>query len=137
MKTKLLISSLIIPIMSYSQSLSITKVIGYASESDINFITTELSQKGFSVKKSVVEGYPMYSYKKSSGETLSIGRNEELRMVIYKPSYEVYQTFKTKVLTPEFHFSYSYKNNNYYESTFMRIGVNDTNGIISFFKPIK
>ena len=123
--------------LCFPQSLSITKVVGYASESNMNLISSELQQKGFTLQKSTVDGYPMHSYKKSSGEVINITRNDELRMVIYKPSYEVYKVFKNKVLTKEFQYAYSYKNNDYYESNFMRIGYNDLNGIISFFKPLK
>lgn len=123
--------------ISFSQSLSVTKVVGYASESNMNVITQDLQQKGFSLKKSTAEGYPMYSFKKSNGEVINVTRNDELRMVVYKPSYEVYKVFKNKLLTKEFQFAYSYRNNDYYESNFMRIGANDINGIISIFKPLK
>lgn len=66
-----------------------------------------------------------------------MGKNSELFMFVYMPEYSVYEILKNKILTPDFKYSYSYKNSKYYENWKIRVGINDVGGIISVFEPLK
>ena len=58
-------------------------------------------------------------------------------MLTYKADYAVYKILKNKILTSDYQHSYNYRNAKYYENGYTRVGVDDINGIISVFKPIK
>lgn len=120
----------------YSQSLSASKILNFTNSQNIKLISNELKQKGFVLKVRNKGGFTFYDFNKQE-EVISITRNDELFMVVYKCNFSVFQVMKSKLLTPDFVYSYNYKNNDYYENSKMRIGVNNLNGIISVFKPLK
>lgn len=96
---------------------------------------------GFVFNKKYTEpNFTEYSYNKngSSGlEKFNIGFNDELFMIVYKPATNFYSSMKEIMLTNDFAYSYSFKNNKYYVDGSMRIGINDINEIISFFVKLK
>lgn len=126
----------LLPIAISSQSLSASKLYEYANFQNIQAISKELKIKGFVTSSKIRDGYKINDFKKAS-EQLWISSNDELFMVIYKPSYTIYILLKEKLLTDEFAYAYTYNNNKYYETKEIRLGFNDLNGIISIFKPLK
>ena len=129
-----------VTVIIFGQSLSASKLLQYANSQNILVISKELKQLGFQTKIDNSEGYPIYQFAKKTSrglEKIEMGNNSELFMFIYKSETAVYEILKSKVLTSDFKYSYSYKNAKYYESKKMRIGADDKNGIISIFKPLK
>ena len=131
---------ILFPIFFSAQSISASKILDYANSQNISLITKELKQLGFQTKTDNSEGYPIYQFAKKTSrgiENIEMAKNTELFMFTYKPANDVYNIIKDKILTSDFQFAYNYKNTKYYENGRMRIGVDDTNGIISVFKPLK
>ena len=131
---------ILFPIFFSAQSISASKILDYANSQNISLITKELKQLGFQTKTDNSEGYPIYQFAKKTSrgiENIEMAKNTELFMFTYKPANDVYNIIKDKILTSDFQFAYNYKNSKYYENGRMRIGVDDTNGIISVFKPLK
>ena len=129
-----------LPIVFSAQSISASRLLYYANYQNISSITKELKQLGFQTKTDNSEGYPIYQFAKKTSrgiENIEMAKNTELFMFTYKPANDVYNIIKDKILTSDFQFAYNYKNTKYYENGRMRIGVDDTNGIISVFKPLK
>lgn len=126
--------------ISFSQSISASRILYYANSQNIGVVTKELKQLGFQTRTDSSEGYPIYQFAKKASrgvENIEMGRNSELFMLTYKPAPDVYIIIKNKILTSDFQFAYNYKNAKFYENGKMRIGVNDKSGIISVFKPLK
>ena len=119
-----------------AQSISASKMLFFVNLQNPSKISTELKKLGFLSSIKDKGEFTMYEYKKGS-EYLTITRNDELFMVVYRPSYSAYSVLKSKLLTGDYVYAYNYKNNDYYENSKMRIGVNELNGIISLFKPLK
>lgn len=129
-----------LPILFSAQSISASKILDYANSQNISLITKELKQLGFQTKTDNSEGYPIYQFAKKTSrgiEKIEMGKNTELFMFTYKLANDVYNIIRDKILTSDFQFAYNYKNSKYYENGKMRIGINDTSGIISVFKPLK
>ena len=129
-----------LPIVFSAQSISASRLFTYSNSQNIEIISKELEQLGFQTRMDNSEGYPIYQFAKKTTrgtERNDIGSNSELFMVIYRPEKSIYEILKTKILTPDFKYSYVYKNAKYFENNFMRIGADDVNGIISIFKPLK
>ena len=129
-----------LPIVFSAQSISASRLLYYANYQNISSITKELKQLGFQTKTDNSEGYPIYQFAKKTSrgiENIEMAKNTELFMFTYKPANDVYNIIKDKILTSDFQFAYNYKNTKYYENGRMRIGVDDTKGIISVFKPLK
>ena len=129
-----------LPILFSAQSISASRILYYANYQNISSITKELKQLGFQTKTDNSEGYPIYQFAKKTSrgiEKIEMGKNTELFMFTYKPANDAYNIIKDKILTSDFQFAYNYKNGKYYENGKMRIGINDTTGIISAFKPLK
>lgn len=131
---------ILFPIFFSAQSISASKILDFANSQNISLITKELKQLGFQTKTDNSEGYPIYQFAKKTSrgiENIEMAKNTELFMFTYKPANDVYNIIKDKILTSDFQFAYNYKNTKYYENGRMRIGVDDTKGIISVFKPLK
>lgn len=131
---------LMFSIISYSQSISASRILYFASSQNIDAIIKELKQLGFKTRTDNSEGYTIYQFLKKTRrgvEQVEMGKNTELFMFTYKPEYSVYSILKGKILTSDFKYSYSYKNTKYYENGKTRIGDDETKGIISVFKPLK
>ena len=131
---------MVVSVITFGQSLCASKLLQFASSQNISIITKELKQLGFQTRTDNSEGYPIYQFAKKTSrglEKIEMGNNSELFMFIYKSESAVYEILKSKILTSDFKYSYSYKNTKYYENEKMRIGVDDKNGIISIFKPLK
>ncbi len=140
MKKILLYLLVSFPIFLTAQSISASKILQYASSQNIFTISSELKQLGFQTRTDNSEGYPIYQFAKKTSrgvEKLEVGRNSELFMLTYKADYAVYKILKNKILTSDYQHSYNYRNAKYYENGYTRVGVDDINGIISVFKPIK
>ena len=140
MKKALIYFLLTLPLIFTGQSLSASKLLQYGNLQNSSIITKELQQLGFQTKTDSSEGYPIYHFTKKTSrglERIEMGNNSELFMFIYKSESAVYEILKSKILTSDFKYSYSYKNAKYYENKKMRIGTDDKNGIISIFKPLK
>ena len=128
------------PMFYFAQSISASRLLYYANNQNIGTITKELKQLGFQTRMDNSEGYAIYQFAKKTSrgvEKIEMGKNSEIFMFTYKPEFSVYEILKNKLLTSDYHYTYSYKNTKYYENGRMRIGVDDTNGIISVFKPLK
>ena len=140
MKKALIYFLITLPLIFTAQSISASKLLQYGNLQNISIITKELKQLGFQTKIDNSEGYPIYQFAKKTSrglEKIEMGNNSELFMFIYKSESAVYEILKSKILTSDFKYSYSYKNAKYYENEKMRIGADDKNGIISIFKPLK
>jgi len=140
MKKILLIVAMCIftSLMCNAQSISASKIMKYIENQKQTEIAKELLSMGFVYDgKETNNNMTMYSYSKKANnglEKLTIGYNDELFIVHYKPTTnEIYSSIKEKMLTSDFGYSYSYKTTKYYENGSMRIGVNDTSKSISFF----
>lgn len=124
----------------FAQSVSASRLFYYTNIQNIGAISKELKQLGFQIKTDNSEGYSIYQFTKKSPravENIEMGKNSELFMFTYKPEFSVYKVLKSKMLTSDFQYAYSYKNAKYYENGKLRIGADDVNGIISIFKPLK
>jgi len=121
-----------------AQSLSTSKILDYLEKQDMSIISADLVKLGFtSTEKKETTVFKGYGYSKNDefgSEKVNIAINDELFSVIYKPATKnIYSAIKEKMLTKDFPYSYSYQATKYYESSAMRIGINDRNSIISFF----
>lgn len=140
MKKLLFYVLVMLPLLFTAQSISASKFLQYTNSQNVALISKELKHLGFQTRTDNSEGYPIYQFAKKSTrgiEKIEIGKNSELFMFTYKAEYSVYEILKNKILTSDYQYSYSYKNTKYYENGNMRIGIDDTNGIISAFKPLK
>lgn len=121
-----------------AQSISASKIISYLNGQNISDISSDLLKLGFiSGEKKKTSIFSGYAYSKNSEygtEKLNIAINDELFSIIYSPATQsMYSAIKEKMLTKDFKYSYSHQVTKYYENTTMRIGVNDSSKIISFF----
>lgn len=140
MKKLLFYVLVMLPLLFTAQSISASKFLQYTNSQNVALISKELKHLGFQTRTDNSEGYPIYQFAKKSTrgiEKIEIGKNSELFMFTYKAEYSVYEILKNKILTSDYQYSYSYKNTKYYENGNMRIGIDDTNGIISAFKTLK
>lgn len=127
---------------TYGQSLSASKILTFLESQNTTEIITELNSSGFkSIGQESDYNIGIQSFIKSDRlgkEHIELGNNNELFMIIYKPvSKEYFTALKSKLLTSEFIYAYELKNNKYYESKNMRIGVNTKSNILSFFVALK
>lgn len=125
-----------------AQSLSASKIINYLHGQNQTEISADLLMQGFILaEKKETAMFKGYAYTKKSSygiENFNLAVNDELFSIIYKPATtDIYSAIKEKMLTKDFIYSYSYQTTKYYESSNIRIGVNDTNKIISFFVKLK
>ncbi|AZA52759.1 hypothetical protein [Chryseobacterium sp. G0201] len=131
---------LFLPLLYTSQSISASKLLDYINIQNSETITKELKQLGFQTRVDNSEGYPIYRFAKETSrgiEKIEVGKNTELFMITYRPEYTAYEILRNKILTSDFQYAYSYKSTKYYENSTMRIGADNTNGIISVFKQLK
>lgn len=121
-----------------AQSISASKILGYLNGQKQSVISADLLKLGFTQPdKKESTTFTGYAYTKKGElgiEYLSIVINDEIFSVLYKPATTaLYSALKEKMLTKDFVYTYSYLTAKYYESSDMRIGINDTNNVISFF----
>jgi len=138
LKAILVIIAVVIASNINAQSISASKIFKYLDNQKQTEISKELLSMGFVFRgKETHYNATWYSYHKTGSyglEKFTVSYMDELFCIIYEPATnEVYSTFKEIMLTRDFGYSYSYKNTKYYENDRMRIGVNDTSKIISFF----
>lgn len=144
MKANYLLTTLIFVLSlstnAISQSVTASKILSYLKSQSQIEISKDLVKIGFVFDKKYTEpNLTEYSYNKNGNygiEKFNISFNDELFMIVYKPANS-YSSMKEIMLTNDFVYSYSYKNNKYYVNGSMRIGINDTSGIISFFVKLK
>lgn len=133
----------LISFSTYGQSISASKILSYLDSQSLTKIKSELASSGFKSmgQESDYNNIQIQSFMKSDRlgkEHIELGKNSELFMFVYKPvSKEYFTALKSKLLTSEFVFAYKLKNNKYYESENMRIGVNTKSNILSFFVALK
>lgn len=137
-----LIISLGISTNTNAQSISASKIINYLDSQKQSEISSDLLRLGFVLtEKKETAMFTGRAYTKKSGygiESLNLAVNDELFSIIYKPATsDIYSAIKEKMLTKDFIYSYSYQVTKYYESSNMRIGINDTSKTISFFVTLK
>ena len=125
-----------------AQSVSATKILNILENQNLAKIKTELVGLGFKqMGKATDYNVQINSFMKSDRmgrEHIELGKNSELFMFVYKPANkDLYNALKTKLLTSDFKYSYSYKDDKFYETDFMRTGAKDKYGIISFFVALK
>lgn len=121
---------------AYGQSVSVTKILSLVESRSVDIVSKELFELGFKLEESTVEdGFKIKQFSKhikSNKESMMISINSELFMTSYKTTQkEAYDILKQKLLTSNFKYAYSYKNNLYYESNSMRIGLNNSANIIT------
>lgn len=137
-----LIVSLGILTNANAQSISASKIFNCLDSQRQTEVSADLLRLGFTLtEKKETTMFKGYAYTKKSSygiENFNLAVNDELFSVIYKPATsDIYSAIKEKILTEDFRYSYSYQVTKYYENSNMRIGVNDTNKIISFFVKLK
>lgn len=142
MKTLILLMLIALSSQVYGQSISASQIITILNSQNNSKVEDNLKSMGFKfMSKEEDNGIQISSYMKSGrygSEHLELGRNKELYMFVYKPaSSDFYEALKEKFLTSEFQYSYTFKNAKYYETTEMRLGINNSSSIISFFVPLK
>jgi len=143
MKKLLVFIGVLLSISTYGQSVSASKIISFLESQSKTEITQKLKDLGFTYKgESELAGnfkeYTFYTTSEYGTELINIGQNDELFSVVYKlANSNFFNSLKEKLLTSKFEYSYSYKNNKYYESSNMRIGINIKNNILSFFVALK
>jgi len=129
--------------LSFSQSLSTSKIFGFLETQSLRNISKSLQEKGFKYinTTSVDNGITLEQYSKNGSygnEKISIGKNDELFILIYHPAtIDLYKGMKEKALTSDFSLAYNYKQTKYFENGLMRIGINDISGDLSFFSKLK
>lgn len=127
---------------SYGQSVSASKILTFLTSQNVSNIKSELTSSGFkSLGQKRDYNIEIQSFMKSDRlgkEHIEIGKNSELFMLVYRPvSKEYFTALKSKLLTSDFVYAYELKNNRFYESENMRIGVNTQSGLLSFFVALK
>ena len=137
-KKYILMISCLLGLNSNGQSLSFTKIIDMLESQDLKLINSKLRSNNFKIEDEKDEYNTQtltYLKKGSLGiESIIIGKNDELFVIVYKPSEQkYYSVLKQKFLTKDFKYSYSAKGNIYYESSNLRLGLKDSSRIISFF----
>lgn len=134
-----LLSILLFTTTVSAQSLSASKIVSIIDNQNHSFITEKMKLSGFTYDGTDKFAGNMveYRYIKSTSyglEQLTVGGNDELFSVVYKmANSNVFNALREKMLTYHFEYAYSYKNTKYYESSNMRIGVNQGKNILSFF----
>lgn len=129
---------LCISITINAQSISASKILNYLNSQKQTTISADILKLGFTQTEkketSTFSGYAYTKKDKMGTENLNIAVSDELFSIIYKPATAaIYSALKEKMLTKDFTYPYSHQATKYYESTNMRIGINDTSKIISFF----
>lgn len=132
---------LFLPAFLNAQSLSYSKLNDYLSNQSYQYIEADLTSKGFKYVKTTDEpNYYQKGYSKTSidgKENISIVRNDEMFSLVYQPTTEAFNSLMQIILTPDFEYSYSYKNIKYYENGYRRVGINSEKGILSLFVNLK
>ncbi|MGY0426805.1 MAG: hypothetical protein ACWIPI_08265 [Polaribacter sp.] len=143
---KLIIQMVIIALLAatkiQAQSISASKILNILDSQNSVKIKSELVDLGFKYMREETDyNVQINSFMKSDRmgrEHIGLGKNSELFMFVYKPANkDIYNILKSKLLTSEFKYSYSYKDDKFYESDNMRIGIKDKFNIISFFVALK
>jgi DNA polymerase III delta subunit len=120
-----------------SQSISVGRVYSFLKTQDQKAIVKELVSNGFSFSEKTTDygiSTKIYSKTGSYGkEGFTIGFNNDLFLILYHPAPSYYSSLKEKVLTSDFVYAYKNGNAKYYENGSMRIGINDTQGNVSFY----
>lgn len=142
MKNYLIILMLLISKMLVAQSISASKILSVLENQNFIKVKSELTELGFkSMGDETDYNINILSFQKSDRlgrEHIEIGKNSELFMFVYKPVSKAYfNSLKEKMLTSDFKYSYTHKNAKYYETSVMRLGINESASIISFFVPLK
>lgn len=123
-----------------AQSISATKIYEYLVLQNTSSISKDIESKGFVYKTSAKAPNGNFSYyvKDSSygHEACSLMSNDELFGIIYKPDRKYFESYKEKMLTSDFNYSYSVGKDKYYENGKLRIGINGEDGILSFFSDL-
>ncbi|WP_146228835.1 hypothetical protein [Mesonia sp. K7] len=71
-------------------------------------------------------------------ETFNFAKNDELFAIVYNiANNDFLEIIKSKLVTNEFSFAYSFKDVKFYENNKMRIGINEKSNILSFFVALK
>lgn len=126
-----------------AQSVSASKIYEFLESQNPKQILKDITAKGFKYKSDLLMsdyGFNAKAYQKNASlgtEYFTVGNNDELFIIIYRPILKAYSGYKEKLLTSDFKYSYLYKNIKYYENSFMRIGINDKTGDLSFFSKNK
>ena len=124
-----------------AQSISSTKIYEYLNIQNSKTISMDIESKGFQFKgtaKAPNGNVNHYAKDSSYGhEKFSLFSNDELFAVVYKPGREYYESYKERMLTSDFKYSYSSGKDKYYENGKIRIGINSDDGILSFFADLK
>jgi hypothetical protein len=140
-KSILLFGLMLIVKLSFTQSLSASKILNFLEVQKITVIKSELAKCKFKyLDKQFVDGTETYAFNEIGNfgmELIYVSKSDELFSIVYKMPNDIYLALKDKLLTKEFFYSYSFKNSMYYESENMRIGINDESSILSFFVRIK
>ena len=143
---KILIQIVIIALLAttkiQAQSVSASRILNILDSQSLVKIKSELVELGFTYMGEETDyNVQINSFMKSGRmgrEHIEVDKNSELFMLVYKPANkDLYNILKSKLLTSEFKYSYGYKDDKFYESDFMRIGIKDKSNIISFFVALK
>ncbi len=131
-KLCLLIEALLFTGLLYGQSISASKIHEFLNSQNVKSISDYLTTKDFVYQNDILIKKGAYGY-----EALSFFKNDELFGIAYQPAGEFYSSYKEKLLTPDLKYVYQGGGNEYYENNDMRIGVNNTTKMITFFKALK
>lgn len=121
-----------------AQSVTVTKVLHYLEIQNQIEIEKDLVKVGFKFNKKRSEpNMTEYSYNKTDNyglQKISIFNNDELFSIVYHPVSDFYLSMKEIMLKKvDFTYAYTNKDTKFYESSNMRIGINDKYETVSFF----
>jgi len=126
--------------ITLGQSISASKIFEFLQHQQTSKIVADLTSKQFKYMTTNTNssyGITLKEYSKEGSlgkENFTFGKNNELFMIIYHPATSAtFEAYKTKFLTADFGYAYSYKDTKYFENGSMRIGINEVRCNLSFF----
>lgn len=136
MKKTLLFCFSFISLFIYSQSLKNSELEDFANNQNMQEIRSLLTSKDFIESHETKNQLKFTSFTKGS-ERVTITVAEPYFMVIYITSVDNAISKANSILLKGYKYSHTYKNNEYFDSPFMRIGINRESGVLTLIKYLK
>lgn len=136
MKRIIMFILLIVSGLIYCQSLQSSDLEDFVTSQTIEEISNTMTSKGF-VKSEELQNDLLYTNFKKDDERITLVVNNQLFSVVYKTNVSNAVTKANSFISMGYKYSHTYKNNEYYDSSDMRIGLNRINGILTLIKHLR
>ena len=136
MKRIIMFILLIVSGLTYCQSLQSSDLEDFVTSQNIEEISNTLTSKGF-VKSEELKNDLLFRNFKKGDERITLVINNQLFSVVYKTNVPNAVTKANSFISKGYKYSHTYRNNEYDDSSDMRIGLNRINGILTLIKHLR